>query len=107
MAMRIFVSVPVAVEYDGHYVEATLRDISARGARVDHTPFQPVLGTRARILLVLSLAESAYDLEGCIVRVARDGGFAVEFVAVDPRLKAVLCDAGRHVASLPDSQTEA
>jgi hypothetical protein len=97
--------VPVAIESDGTCDEGRLCDVSVGGGRIERARFKPAIGATVTITFAFSLNESAFQVQGRVVRhTQEDGGFAVVFEAVDPALKEAVERAAVALRALPDSR---
>ena len=79
-------------------------DVSATGLRVEECDVRPPLGDHTRLTFVLSVDQPAFEVEAQVVRHTESGGFAVSFVAVEPRLRELVSSLAMRVQSLPDLQ---
>jgi len=79
--------------------DGTVQDMSSTGARVEGATFEPTEGARVDLELALFQDSEAIRLQAQVVRKTETGGFAVCFLAPDPRtqqlLRAALPKAGK------------
>ena len=101
-APRVSISLPVAIEYGNFCDEGLLSDISLSGACLEKTALTPEDGAEIRLTFALSLEEEPFDLVCRVVRSTDQGGYAVEFEAVDARLKAAVDHAAELVRNMPE-----
>jgi Tfp pilus assembly protein PilZ len=99
---RLEISIPVGLEFESCCDEGILCDISLSGARLEGTALQPGLGTQVVLTFAVQGNRRPFEVEARVVRVTPDGGYAVEFEAVDPRLKAGLEHVYAFIRKLPD-----
>ncbi len=79
----------VVFRTDEEQGSGTLHDISLSGARVDEATLQPEPGTRLRLEFAPRADCLPVEILAQVVREC-GSGFAVEFSAIDPRLKRLL-----------------
>ena len=99
---RLELSIPVGLELESGCDEGILCDISLSGARLEGTAIQPALGTEVIVSFAVRGRRRPFEIEARVVRVTPDGGYAVEFEAIDPRLKAGLEYVHAFIRKLPD-----
>ncbi len=92
----------VGLEIGGVCAVGRIYDISATGIRIEDASFKPELGDRIRVTFVLSLAEPGFEAEGTVTRHTDTGGFALEFAAVEARLRNLLLLLAERARDLPD-----
>ena len=92
----------VGLEADGLCSVGRIYDISASGVRVEESPFKPDLGQDIRVTFVLSIDQPGFEVLGRVTRHTHSGGFALEFEAVEPRLRTLLIQLADRVRVLPD-----
>jgi len=92
----------VGLEIDGVCEVGRIYDISASGVRVEETSVQPAIGAHVRVTFVLSLSEPGFEAVGAVTRHTETGGFALEFAAVEPRLRDLLSQLADRAKTLPD-----
>jgi hypothetical protein len=105
VAPRIDLSVPVAVEMGTTCDDGTLCDISLSGARLERTGIRPMSGDRVSIVFGLKGFVQPFEIIARVVRPTDSGGYAVQFEAIDPKLKATLEAALSVLHALPSSET--
>jgi hypothetical protein len=79
-----------------------IHDVSATGLRIEECAIAPDVGERARLTFVLSVEQPAFEAEGLVVRHTETGGFAVRWVAVQPRLRELVALLVARLQELPD-----
>ena len=77
-------------------------DISTSGLRVEECEILPEIGSEIRVTFVLAVDRPAFMLDGKVVRHTSAAGFAVEFVAVEPRLRDLVQSLADRIQELPD-----
>jgi hypothetical protein len=90
IAPRIELSIPVAVELGTTCDDGVLSDISLSGARLERTGIRPLTGSQVTIIFSLKGHRSPFEVVARVVRATESGGYAVQFEAIDPKLKAAL-----------------
>jgi len=104
VAPRINLSVPVAVETGTTCDDGTLCDISLSGARLERTGIRPSSGDRVTIVFGLKGYVHPFEIIARVVRPTDSGGYAVQFEAIDPKLKTTLESALSVLHALPSSE---
>jgi hypothetical protein len=77
-------------------------DVSATGLRVEECGIVPPVGESTKLTFVLSVEQPAFEVQAKVVRHTETGGFAVTFVAVEPRFRELVAALAERVQSLPD-----
>jgi len=103
LAPRISLSIPVAVEFGAICDTGTLCEISVTGARLEGTRLDPPEGRQITITFALDGHREPFEVVARVVRQVEPQGYAVEFEAIDPRLKDALGDATQRIKAFPDS----
>ena len=99
---RLELSIPVGIELEGACDQGILCDISLGGARLEGTSIQPAPGSEVVVSLAVKGYRKPFEVLARVVRVTPDGGYAVEFEAVDLPLKAAVEYVRSVVRKLPD-----
>jgi hypothetical protein len=99
---RHLIFVPVAIESGATIDEGRLCDISATGGRIEKATVRPAIGDCVVITFAFSLSEPSFEIVSRVVRHTDQGGFAVHFEQIDPRLKDTVARAAAILNSLPD-----
>jgi hypothetical protein len=102
-APRHLLYIPVAVEFGSTCAEGRLCDISVSGGRIEQAHVKPALQSQVTITFAFSLAEPAFEVIGRVIRHTGEGGFAVQFEAIDPKLKSAVERAASALKKLPDT----
>jgi len=106
VAPRIEISVPVAVEMGTTCDDGILCDISLTGARLERTGIRPELGSQVTIVFSLKGHRGAFEIVARVVRTTESHGYAVQFEAIDPKLKTAFEYAFSVLQALPASREE-
>jgi hypothetical protein len=77
-------------------------DVSATGLRVEECGIVPAVGESTKLTFVLSVEQPAFEVQAQVVRHTETGGFAVTFVAVEPRFRDLVAALAERVQKLPD-----
>ena len=77
-------------------------NVSETGLRIEDCPLRPQIGKRARVNFALSPDHEPFTFEAEVVRHTETGGFAVAFIAVDPRFRTLIGSLAEQVQCLPD-----
>jgi hypothetical protein len=99
---RVELSIPVGIELEAACDEGILCDISLGGARLEGTSIQPAPGSEVVVTFAVKGYRRPFEVLARVVRTTEDGGYAVEFEAIDPKLKAAFELVRSIVRKLPD-----
>ena len=99
---RLEMSIPVGIEFENGCDQGILCDISLGGARLEGTSIQPERGSEIVITVAVKGYRRPFEVLARVVRITPDGGYGVEFSAIDRTLKAALEYAHAFVRKLPD-----
>ena len=99
---RLEISIPVGIELENGADQGILCDISLSGARLEATALQPAEGSEVVVTFAVKGYRKAFEVLARVVRVTPDGGYAVEFVAIDSKLKHAFDYARSILRKLPD-----
>jgi hypothetical protein len=106
VAPRVELSIPVAVELGTTCDDGLLSDISLSGARLERTGIRPPIGSQVTIIFSLKGHRMPFEVVARVIRATESGGYAVQFEAIDPKLKAALEHGFSVLQSLPASRGE-
>jgi len=91
----------VGLEYQGVCAVGRIHDISASGVRIEDAHFKPEIGGEIRVTFVLSLDQPGFEVLGRVIRYTDTGGFALEFQAVEARLRELILQLAERALELP------
>jgi len=92
----------VGLEAAGVCSVGRIFDISATGIRIEQGVFMPDIDSEVRVTFVLSLDQPGFEVLGRVTRHTESGGFALEFEAVEARLRDMLERLTARMRELPD-----
>jgi hypothetical protein len=98
---RLELSIPVGLDLESGYDAGMLCEISMSGARVEGSAIQPALGSEVIVNFAVLGDKRSFEIQTRVVRLIPEGGYAVEFEAIDPRLKVALEQVYQFLRKLP------
>jgi len=93
-------NVPVVVEAGAIWDEGEMHGISLSGARIERTRVPMSVGSQVRI--TFELEDRGFEVVCRVAHGTDSGGYAVEFEAIDSRLRACVEKVSRAMNRLPD-----
>lgn len=102
MSPRLELSIPVGIELETGYDVGMLCEISLTGARIEGTQTEPPVGSEVIISFTVLGDRRPFEVQARVIRLIPEGGYGVEFEAVDPRLKGAVEHVQAFIRKLPD-----
>jgi Tfp pilus assembly protein PilZ len=99
---RLELSIPVGLVLESGYDTGILCEIGLSGARLEETSIQPPMGSEVFVSFAVLGDRRPIEIQARVARFVPEGGYAVEFEAVDPKLKVAFEHVHAFIRKLPD-----